>query len=62
MVVSMIRKDYPIMISATANDGYRFVGWQEGNDGMVMEGTDGTALELQIPDHGLHLKAVFAEE
>lgn len=46
--------DYPITITATANDGYQFLGWKGG--------ADQTASTITCPvDGGLTLEAVFAE-
>ncbi len=53
--------DYPITISATANEGYRFAGW-EISAGQGMETIEGTSLELEIPENGLCVRAVFEKE
>lgn len=52
--------DYPITLSATANEGYRFVGW-EITGGQETDIITETSLELEIPETGLHIKAVFAQ-
>lgn len=53
--------DYPITLSATADEGYRFVGWKI-TAGQEEEIIEETSLELEIPKTGLHIKAVFEEE
>ena len=53
--------DYPITISAAANEGYRFAGW-EISAGQEKETIAETSLELEIPVNGLHVKAVFERE
>lgn len=53
--------DYPVTISAAANEGYRFAGW-EISAGQEKETIAETSLELEIPVNGLHVKAVFERE
>ena len=53
--------DYPVAVSAFANEGYRFVGW-ETDRGAGIEKTDETRLELEIPEDGISVKAVFEKE
>ncbi len=53
--------DYPITVSVLAKDGYRFAGW-EVDRGAGIEKTDETWLELEIPEDGLYIKAVFEKE
>lgn len=53
--------DYPITLSATVNEGYRFAGWEVGT-GQEKETIAEASLELEIPKTGLHLRAVFEEE
>lgn len=53
--------DYPITLSATADEGYCFAGWEitAGQDkGTIVE----TSLELEMPKNGIHIKAVFEKE
>ena len=50
--------DYPITLSATANEGYRFIGW-ELVDEQEKETVAEASLELEIPEEGLYLRAVF---
>lgn len=52
--------DYPITLSAAANEGYDFAGW-EITDGGKTEVITEPSLELEIPETGLRIKAVFAE-
>lgn len=53
--------DCPITLSVAVGDGYRFAGWEivtaQGKE-TVAE----TTLELEIPETGLRVKAVFEEE
>lgn len=53
--------DYPITLSVTVNEGYRFAGW-EVDAGEGCESVGGPSLELKIPESGLNIKAVFEEE
>lgn len=53
--------DYPITLSVTANEGYRFAGW-EVDAGESHESIGDASLELEIPETGLYLKAVFEEK
>ncbi len=53
--------DYPISLSAEANEGYRFAGW-EVKAGQSGESVDEASLTLAIPESGLWIKAVFEEE
>lgn len=45
--------DYPVTVTAVANDGYEFVGW-EG-----VENTDETTLEVFLKEGGITLNAIF---
>ena len=49
--------DYPVTVTAVANDGYRFAGWQSGHisDG----GSEQPVLTVEIPEGGIRLQAVF---
>lgn len=48
--------DYPVTVTAVAEEGYRFVGWRsDAWEGMEQE----TALTLDIPEGGFWLEAVF---
>lgn len=53
--------DYPITVSAKAGEGWRFAGWEidagEGHERIAEE-----AVELEIPESGLFVKAVFEKE
>ncbi len=53
--------DYPITLSVTAGEGYRFAGWEigEGQERVIRKET---SLELEIPKTGLYIKAVFEED
>ena len=53
--------DYPITLSVTAGEGYRFAGWEIG-EGQEREIRTETSLELEIPETGLFIKAVFEED
>lgn len=53
--------DYPVMVTAAAEDGYHFAGW-EIDRGQGFERVDGTQLELDVPENGLSVKAVFEED
>lgn len=53
--------DYPITVSAAANEGYRFAGW-EVEDGGHRERINEAPLELMVPEKGLSLRAVFEKE
>lgn len=50
--------DYPITLSAAAEEGYRFAGW-EVDAGQGKERIEETALELEVPKTGISIKAVF---
>lgn len=50
--------DYPITLSVTVNEGYRFAGW-EVDAGENHESISETLLQLEIPETGLSIKAVF---
>lgn len=51
--------DYPITVSAAANEGWRFAGWEVGAG---QERVGEASAKFTIPETGLHLKAVFEEE
>lgn len=53
--------DYPITLSVTVDEGYRFAGW-EVTSGQEKEIIAEQSAELEIPESGLHIKAVFEEE
>lgn len=53
--------DYPITLSVTAGEGFRFAGW-EITDGQEKKMVTETSVELEIPNDGLYIKAVFEEE
>lgn len=53
--------DYPIRLSAAAGDGYRFDMW-EITAGGKKEFITETSLELEIPETGLSIKAVFEKD
>lgn len=48
--------DYPISVSATANEGYHFVGWQ----GDISE--EASKLSIVIPTGGITVEAVFEKD
>lgn len=50
--------DYPVTLSVAVNEGYRFVGW-EISKGQEKETSMETSLELEVPENGLRLRAVF---
>lgn len=54
--VGQYYNDFPITLTATAKEGYRFVGWS--GDVVSQEET----LEVVIPEGGLSLQAVFEKE
>lgn len=49
--------DYPITLTAAANDGYRFVRWESN----ALTGNDsaGESVELPVTEKGITIKAVF---
>ena len=49
--------DYPITITASANDGYRFVRWD--NDAISESKSTDASIELSVPEAGVKIKAVF---
>lgn len=53
--------DYPVTLSVTVNEGYRFAGWEvdagEGHESIVE-----ASAKLEIPECGLYIKAVFEKE
>lgn len=53
--------DYPVTLSVSVNEGYRFAGW-EVDDGERCEKIDEVSLKLEIPETGLFIRAVFEEE
>lgn len=53
--------DYPITLSVTVQEGYRFAGW-EITAGQEKETISETSPELEVPEGGLHIKAVFEKE
>lgn len=53
--------DYPVTVSVTVNEGYRFAGW-EVDAGEGYESAGEMSLELEVPETGLSIKAVFEEE
>lgn len=53
--------DYPVTVSASAKEGFRFVGWEI--DGVQDDERMGEAsAEFTIPETGLYLRAVFEKE
>lgn len=53
--------DYPVVLTVTVNEGYRFAGWEvDGAQGCGHIGD--TALQLELPETGLYIKAVFEVE
>lgn len=53
--------DYPVTLSVTVNEGYRFAGWEVTARQEKKRITD-ASLELEIPETGLHIRAVFEKE
>ncbi len=51
--------DYPVTLSAAAEEGYHFAGW-EIDRGQGIEKVDDMWLELAVPEDGLFVKAVFS--
>lgn len=52
--------DYPIALSAAANEGWHFVGWETG--AVQEEMTAESAIELAVPESGLSIRAVFEKD
>ena len=50
--------DYPIALSAAANEGYRFVGWEITNAAQKETLTENT-IETYISEQGITIKALF---
>lgn len=53
--------DYPITVSASAGEGWRFAGW-EVDAGESHEYLAEASVKLSIPESGLSIKAVFEKE
>lgn len=49
--------DYPVTVTAVANSGHRFVGWQVNGADMEQSGQE--TITVDIPEGGLTLSAVF---
>lgn len=49
--------DYPVTVTAVANSGYRFAGWQ--SDHISDRISEQPVLTVEIPEGGIHLQAVF---
>ncbi len=49
--------DYPVTVTAVANGGYRFAGWQSNHKSDV--GLEQPVLTVEIPEGGVRLQAVF---
>lgn len=49
--------DYPVTVTAVANSGHRFVGWQSSEG--ALEQPDRETITVEIPKGGLTLSAVF---
>ena len=49
--------DYPVTVTAVANSGHRFVGWQINETAMEQSGQE--TITLDIPEGGLKLSAIF---
>lgn len=45
--------DYPVTLTATANEGYRFVGWQGGNT------SEEETITVQLQNGGTDIEAIF---
>ena len=52
--------DYPVTVTAVANDGYVFAGWQ--CEETQAENAERNTVEMKIPAGGLTLRAVFEKE
>lgn len=52
--------DYPVTVTAVANQGYRFKEWRLSSDGMN-SGKE-SQLTVEIPVGGLALQAVFEKK
>lgn len=53
--------DYPVTVSAAANEGWRFAGWEvDGAKGR--ESMSQASAEFGVPESGLYLKAIFEKE
>lgn len=53
--------DYPITVSASAGEGWRFAGW-EVDAGESHEYLAEASVKLSISESGLSIKAVFEKE
>lgn len=53
--------DYPVTLSVTVKEGYRFAGW-EVDAGESHERIGETSVKLEIPESGLSVRAVFEKE
>lgn len=53
--------DYPITLSVMVKEGYRFAGW-EITAGQEKETISEASPQLEVPEGGLHIKAVFEKE
>lgn len=49
--------DYPVTVTAKANEGYKFTGWRDGNNIVSSE-----SVEFIIPVGGCTYEAVFEKE
>ncbi len=52
--------DYPVTVTASANEGYRFVGWQ--SEEVRLEEPGNKSQTVEIPEGGLTLRAVFEKK
>lgn len=52
--------DYPVTLTAVANNGYRFVRWQSNN--LSEKYCTDETIELVIPEKGAIIKAIFEKE
>ncbi len=53
--------DYPVSLTATAGEGYRFTGW-EVESAQGHESIEEASTKLTIPEGGLTVRAVFEKE
>lgn len=51
--------DYPITLTAVANDGYRFVRWESGSSTLPVSGQ--SDIEIELNADGTYMKAVFTK-
>lgn len=50
--------DYPVTLTAVANEGYTFSGWQGGD----LSGSVSETITAQLPSEGLSVQALFEEK